>query len=282
MKLKHYLSKYGPRLAVVVLIVALIVGLATAALEGRAGFLRNSGETLTSPLQKATTAVLDWLESLYGYIYQYDRIVEENNSLKAENARLREQSRSFSELEAENARYRELLGFREKHTDFDLASAKIVSWDASNYTSAFTISKGSDEGLELGDCVITEYGALVGQIIELGTDWSTVRTVIDVDMDVGALVGVYSYAGMVTGEFTLMKRGQTRLAYLSSGAQIFEGDEVLTSGKGGSFPAGLLIGVISAVMTEAGGQATYGIIDPAVDVGQLSQVFIIRDFTISE
>ena len=162
MKLKHYLSKYGPRLAVVVLIVALIVGLATAALEGRAGFLRNSGETLTSPLQKATTAVLDWLESLYGYIYQYDRIVEENNSLKAENARLREQSRSFSELEAENARYRELLGFREKHTDFDLASAKIVSWDASNYTSAFTISKGSDEGLELGDCVITEYGALVG------------------------------------------------------------------------------------------------------------------------
>ncbi|MBQ7143883.1 MAG: rod shape-determining protein MreC [Oscillospiraceae bacterium] len=282
MKLKHYLSKYGPRLAVVVLIVALIVGLATAALEGRAGFLRNSGETLTSPLQKATTAVLDWLESLYGYIYQYDRIVEENNSLKAENARLREQSRSFSELEAENARYRELLGFREKHTDFDLASAKIVSWDASNYTSAFTISKGSDEGLELGDCVITEYGALVGQIIELGTDWSTVRTVIDVDMDVGALVGVYSYAGMVTGEFTLMKRGQTRLAYLSSGAQIFEGDEVLTSGKGGSFPAGLLIGVISAVMTEAGGQATYGIIEPAVDVGQLSQVFIIRDFTISE
>ena len=157
-----------------------------------------------------------------------------------------------------------------------------MSWDASNYTSAFTISKGSDEGLELGDCVITEYGALVGQIIELGTDWSTVRTVIDVDMDVGALVGVYSYAGMVTGEFTLMKRGQTRLAYLSSGAQIFEGDEVLTSGKGGSFPAGLLIGVISAVMTEAGGQATYGIIEPAVDVGQLSQVFIIRDFTISE
>ena len=282
MKLKHYLSKYGPRLAVVVLIVALIVGLATAALEGRAGFLRNSGETLTSPLQKATTAVLDWLESIYGYIYQYDRIVEENNSLKAENARLREQSRSFSELEAENARYRELLGFREKHTDFDLASAKIVSWDASNYTSAFTISKGSDEGLEIGDCVITEYGALVGQIIELGTDWSTVRTVIDVDMDVGALVGVYNYAGMVTGEFTLMKRGQTRLAYLSSGAQIFEGDEVLTSGKGGSFPAGLLIGVISAVMTEAGGQATYGIIDPAVDVGQLSQVFIIRDFQIIE
>ena len=282
MKLKHYLSKYGPRLAVVVLIVALLVGLITAALAGRAGFLRNSGESMSAPLQKATTAVLDWMEGIYGYIYQYDRVMEENNSLKAENARLREQARSFSELEAENARYRELLGFQEKHTDFDMESAKIVGWDASNYTSAFTISKGSDSGLELGDCVITEYGALVGQIIELGTDWATVRTIIDVDMDVGALVGVYSYAGMVTGEFSLMKQGKTRLTYLSSGAQIFEGDEVLTSGKGGSFPAGLLIGVISDVMTESGGQATYGIIDPAVDVSQLSQVFIIRDFVISD
>ncbi len=282
MKLKHYLSTYGVRMAVVLVIVALTVGLVSAALAGRAGFLRNSGESMSAPLQKATTAVLDWMEGIYGYIYQYDRIVEENNALKAENARLREQARSFSELEAENRRYRELLGFQEKHTDFDMESAKIVGWDASNYTSAFTISKGSDSGLELGDCVVTEYGALPGHIIELGMDRATVRTIIDVDMDVGALVGVYNYAGMVTGEFTLMKRGQTRLAYLSSGAQIFEGDEVLTSGKGGSFPAGLLIGQVSTVMTESGGQVTYGIVVPACDVSRLSQVFIIKDFEITE
>ena len=282
MKLKHYLSKYGLRLAVVVLLAALIVGLVSAALAGRAGPLRDGGGSLTGPLQRATAALLDWVEGIYGYLYEYDRVVEENNSLRAENARLREQARSFADLEAENARYRELLGFREKHTDFDLASAKIVGWDASNYTSAFTISKGEGDGVELGDCVITEYGALVGQVIELGSDWSTVRSIIDVDMDVGALVGVYSYAGMVTGEFSLMKQGKTRLTYLASGAQIFEGDEVLTSGKGGSFPAGLSIGVISDVMTEAGGQATYGIIQPTVEVGQLSQVFVVRDFTVTE
>ncbi len=279
MKLKHYLSKYGLRMAAVIVVAALLVGLVSGALAGRAGFLRSSGQALGAPLQRATSAVLSWVESIYGALYEYDRLAEEYNKLKAENARLREQVRSVTQLETENARYRELLGFREKHTDFDLATAKIVSWDASNYTSAFTISSGSADGLELGDCVITEYGALVGQIIELGGDWATVRSVIDVDMAVGALVGEYSYAGMVTGEFALMKRGQTRLAYLSSGAQIFEGDEVLTSGKGGSFPADLLIGVIREVRTGDGGQSTYGIIDPACDVEQLSQVFIIRDFT---
>ena len=210
------------------------------------------------------------------------RLVEENNSLRAENAELREANRNYSELQAENERLRELFGWSEKHTDFVMESAKIVAWDASNYTSAFTVSKGSKNDIALGDCVVTEYGALVGQVIELGSDWATIRTIIDVNMDVGALVGEDNYAGVITGEFSLMKQGLTRITYLASGAQIFQKDEVLTSGKGGSFPAGLLIGQVSTVMTEAGGQATYGIVTPACDVSRLSQVFIIKDFEIIE
>lgn len=282
MKLKHYLSKYGVRLAAVVVILALIAVAVASVRGGRAGLVQDSGAALRAPVQKAVASVLDWVEGIYGYIYEYDRITEENNALKAENAALREQARDYDELEAENARFRELLGFQEKHTDFDLESARIIGWDASSYTSAFTVSKGSSAGLEVGDCVITEYGALVGQITELGSDWATVRTVIDVDMDLGALVGRDSYACVVTGEFSLMKQGKTRLTYLASGAQIFDGDEVLTSGKGGSFPAGLYVGTVSAVMSESGGQTTYGIIDPACDVSQLSQVFIIKDFKIVE
>ena len=282
MKLKHYLTRYGVRVGVIILVVALIIGASAAALGGRAGALRNASGSFMEPLERAAYAVVDWMEGIYGYIYAYDRILEENNSLRAENASLREQVRDHDELEAENVRLRALFAWAEQQTHMDLEAAKIVAWDSSNYVSAFSISKGSDHGIELGDCVITEYGALVGQVMELGDNWATIRTIIDVDMDVGALVGVYNYAGMVTGDFALMREGKTRLAYLSSGAQVFTGDEVLTSGRGGSFPAGLYIGVISAVMTEDGGQATYGIIDPAVDVSRLSQIFIIKDFEIIE
>ena len=108
------------------------------------------------------------------------------------------------------------------------------------------------------------------------------RTIIDVNMDVGAFVGTNSYAGVITGEFSLMKQGLTRISYLASGAQIFTDDEVLTSGRGGAFPSGLLIGKVSTVMTEAGGQNTYGIIEPACDVNALSQVFIVTDYEIVE
>ena len=282
MKLKQYLSKYGVRLAILIAIAALIGLSVRNALGGRAGLLKNADGALKAPVQKAATALLDWVEGVYGYLYEYDRLVEENNALRAENAELREANRNYSELEAENERLRALFDWSEKHTDFVMESAKIVAWDASNYTSAFTISKGEKSGIALGDCVVTEYGALVGQIIELGTDWATIRTIVDVDMDVGALVGEDSYAGVITGEFSLMKQGLTRITYLSSGAQIFQKDEVLTSGKGGSFPAGLLIGQVSTVMTEAGGQVTYGIVTPACDVSRLSQVFIIKDFEIVE
>ena len=282
MKLKHYIAKYGVRIAVVVVVLVLIGLSASSVLGGRAGLLKNVDGALKAPVQKAATSILDWIEGIYGYIYEYDRIVEENNSLRAENAALREAARDYDEITAENIRLRELFGWAEKHTDFVLEAAKIVAWDASNYTSAFTISKGAKAGIELGDCVVTEYGALVGQVIELGDEWATIRTVIDVDMDVGALVGSSSFAGVITGEFSLMKQGLTRITYLSSGSSIFQDDEVLTSGKGGSFPAGLLIGTIRTVMTEAGGQVTYGIVTPACDVSRLTQVFIIKDFEIAE
>ena len=161
-------------------------------------------------------------------------------------------------------------------------SAKIVSWNASNWASSFTISKGESSGIEVGDPVVTEYGALVGQIIELGDSWATVRTIIDVDMNVGALVGEVGSSAMLVGDFSLMQQGMTKLAHLTEGALLLAGDTVLTSGKGGRFPQGLVAGTILEVKTEAGGQTPYGVVEPACDLDSLSQIFVIKEFSISE
>ncbi len=282
MKIKNYLKKHGVKVAVIVVIMAMFVGLGAASREGKAGPIADMQGSLSSPARSAASALVGWMEGIYGYLYEYDMLMEENNSLRADLAEAMERARGYEELEAENQRLYALLEFREKRSDIKTEPAKIVSWDSSNYTSAFTIGKGESSGIELGDCVITEYGALVGQVSEIGSNWATIRTVIDVNMDVGALVGSNGYAGVITGEFSLMKQGLTRMTYLASGAQIFNGDEVLTSGKGGAFPAGLLIGTVSTVMSEAGGQSTYGVVDPACKVNSLSQVFIVTEFEIVE
>ena len=277
-----FLKTKGLRLLAVVLAVVILVAVVSGVRGGNVGFFSNAAATVTRPLRQAATAVAGWLEDVYGYLYRYNQLQAENEALQAQVAELQSQLREAEEAVEENSRLRALLDFEERHSDFVLESTRIVDWTASNWTRSFTISKGEDADIALGDCVITEAGVLVGQVTELGSNWATVRTVIDVDANVGALVGEAGNAAMLVGDFTLMQSGQAKLTYLTEGTQLLEGDSVLTSGKGGVFPQGLLVGTSAEVHTEAGGQSPYGVVEPACDLDNLSQVFVIKDFNVVE
>ena len=280
--MKEYLKKNGIKVGVIVFAAALLIGLGSAARDGRVGLIQNVTGVLKSPIQKVLSSTVNWLDNIYGYLYEYNSLMAENESLRTQLADAQQSARDGIEASEENKRLRELLNLREKHTDYEMESSKVVLWSSSNWASAFTISKGASSGIELGDPVVTEYGAVVGQITELGENWATVSTLIDVDMSVGGYVGSTGSSGMVVGEFALMKDKTAKLTFLADGAQIFVGEEVLTSGSGGAFPAGLVIGTITNVQTEAGGQIEYGIVKPQCDLDSLVQVFIIKSFTAVE
>ncbi|MBO6014083.1 MAG: rod shape-determining protein MreC [Oscillospiraceae bacterium] len=280
--MREYLKKNGIKIAIIVFAVILVIAVSSIARGGNIGFVQNVTGVLAAPLQKVISSTVNWFDTIYGYLYEYDSLMAENESLRSQLAEAQQSARDGIEASEENTRLRELLNLREKNSSFVLESSKVVLWTASNWSSSFTISKGRSSGIEMGDPVITEYGVVVGQITELGETWATVSTLIDVDMSVGAFIGETGTSGMVIGEFSLMKRKEAKLTYLADGAQIFVGDDVLTSGQGGAFPAGLVIGKISAVQTEAGGQIEYGIIEPTCDFDSLVQVFIIKEYELVE
>jgi len=281
--LKKYLRKNGLILLIVIALAAVLVGLGTREKEsGEAGVLTEAANDLRGPVQGVVGAMADWLQGLYGYIYQYDLLVEENEALRRELAEAQAQVRSNSEAMEENIRLRTLLGYLEKNTTFDTEAAQITAWDTSNWISGFTISKGTDQGIELGDCVINESGLLVGQVYEIGDDWASVRTIIDVNMDVGVLVGDGEIAAMVVGDYALMQDGFAKLSYFTEDTTLFVGDDVVTSGAGGAFPSGIIIGTITELRSEAGGQSYYAVVEPRIDLSTLSQVFIIKDFEVIE
>ena len=280
--MKQYLQKNGLRIGIIIAAAALIIGLGAAARDGRIGFVQNVAGVIKSPIQKVLSSAVNWFDSMYGYLYEYDSLLAENESLRSQLADAQQSAREGIEASEENSRLRKLLELREKHTDYVMESCKVVLWSSSNWSSAFTISKGASSGIEMGDPVVTEYGAVVGQITELGTNWATVSTLIDVDMSVGAFVGATGNSGMVVGEYSFMRDKCAKLTYLADGAQIFVGDDVLTSGSGGAFPAGLMIGTLTAVQTEAGGQIEYGVVEPQVVFDSLVQVFVIKDFEVVE
>lgn len=278
--MKLYLKKNGIRILALVVVAAVAV-LIGVNMSGGTGLFKNAAGALRLPLQSAVTSIANYLEGVYGYLYEYDSLKAERDDLELRLAEAEEKVRQANEALEENERLRDLLDLRDRHTDFVFESARIVSWNASNWASDFTISKGSDNGVEMGNPVVTETGALVGQVIELGDTWATVRTVIDVDMNVGALVGEAGNAAMIVGDFTLMHEGKVKLTHLTEGTQLLIGDPIYTSGKGGIFPQGLLIGHIYTVNTE-GGQTQYAVIDPDCDLGSVAQVFVIKEFDIVE
>ena len=280
--MKEYLKKNGIRLGVVILAVVLVALLAGRVLGGRADFLTNAIVTVREPIRQAASSVADWLDGIYGYLFEYEQLKAENESLKIQLAEAKEEARAGQDALDENERFRNLLGFAEKHSDFVFESARIVSWSASNWGSSFTINKGEKNGIEVGDCGVNEYGALGGQISELGESSATVRTLIDVDTSIGALVGADGSAAMLMGDYTLMRQGQVKVTWLTEGAQLFLEDDVLTSGSGGLIPQGIVIGSVASIQSEAGGQTEYGIINPAVDLDTLVQVYIIKEFDVVE
>ena len=274
------MKKNGIRLGIVVVLVALMFGVAAKGASGNAGAVENAAASLSTPVERGSTGFVGWLEGIYGYMFKYDTLAAENEELKVKLAEAEIKLREAEDAENENERLRELLSLREKHKDFVFESANIIDRPSSNWSETYTLSKGEESGITVGSCVVDSGYNLVGQVIEVGTGWATVRSVIDADMRVGALVGEGGNAAMIVGDFSLMQKGETKLTYLTEETQVLEGDVLITSGKGGAFPKGLKIGTVTAVQTEAGGQVEYATVAPASELGALSEVFVIKDFDV--
>lgn len=280
--MKDYVKKYGIRLLALVLAAALLTGVAAAKGEGHASAVEDTAGAVRSPFQKVAQALVSRVEGFYGWLFNYEMLLQENENLRAQIAELEQQVRDNQQASEENIKLRELLNLSQKHTDFVFESAKVVSWNASNWASTFTISKGSEAGLEVGDAVVTEYGVLVGTVAELGTNWAIVDTVVDIGTSIGVLVGAEETSAMLLGDYTLMSSQYMKISFVAESGQVITGDIVVTSGAGGAYPQGLILGTVSSVHTEAAGQFEYAVVEPFTDLNSLTQIFVIKDYQVIE
>lgn len=279
--MKDFLRQNGILLlvAAVLLSVALWLG---SALFGGTDPVRNLTNAVATPFRSGVTAVMDWFGGVREYVLHYDELHEELDALRAQVAELEDELRRSEEDRKENEQLRELLNLQQKRQDFSFQSARVSERSTSNWTNTLTISRGTDAGLEVGDCVITETGALVGVIAEVGMNWATVSTVIDPSSELGGIVNRTYSAGVLEGDFTLMSQGKLKLSYLPDSAQLVSGDEVLTSGKGGVYPSGLVVGTVDGVFTDPSGINRYAVVTPAASLADLIEVFVVTDFDIVE
>lgn len=246
----------------------------------QSSFITNTVNTVMAPVKSGIKAGVGLLESLYGYIYRYDQIRDENERLHEENAQYRAQQDNVDQIKSENEELRNMLGLSEEIREMEKEDATVTEWTSSNWASSFTISKGEKAGINVGDPVINSSGEIVGQISEVGSSWATVRTIVDTSIRIGATAGDTS--AIASGDFELMQDGLLKLTNVPSTAEPVVGDTVYTSGAAEIFPPGLVIGKISSVIRESSGLTNYAEIEPAADLGNLNMVFVIIKYEYSD
>ena len=279
--MKEFFRQHGLRILAAAAAVAVLLSVLTY-FSSTSSVLENIAGVLTSPFRAAATAVSDWVDDKQQYYEDVTALKEENAALKKEIAELRAQQRQAQADSEENKLLRKLLKLQEQRRDFTFVSASVLAHSEDNWTSSLTLSHGTDQDIAVGDCVVSAEGYLVGVVSKVGLNWSTVLTVVDTDTELCARIFRTGEIAVAEGDFSLMGEGKLKLSYLKADEEVLIGDQIVTSGLGGYYPSGLVIGSVESVQTDDDGLARYAVLAPMVDFDALTELFVIVDHDIVE
>ena len=263
----------------VVLVVALLLSAALAVLSSLTGL--NPGDLfvkgILTPLRTGVSALTDEAEKLYNYVFDYERLAAENEALKEELAKLRDDAANAAAIQRENDRLHDLTQLQKKNPDYKLVDGYVIGRSSLDWTSALTINTGANSGVAEGMVAITANGEVVGLVIECGTNYSVIKTVLDSSLEISASIATSGYSGMVQGAYTSDLAGKLRMDYIPTSAVIRNNDQVVTAGST-VYPRGLILGRIIDAGTNDTGVAKYAILEPAADIDSVEQVFVLTQF----
>ena len=280
--MKDFFRHNGILILIAAILLALVTAVVSMLLGGKANPLANLAGIITTPVRNGISAVTNWAEERYSDAFELEQMKEELEALKQENAELKAKEREYESAIQENQRLYNLLELTPKDKQFTKEAAMVTARTTSNWESTLTLSKGTNQGIAVDNCVVDEYWNLVGVVAEVGENWCTVRTLIDANVELGGQLVRTGGAAILEGDLALMEQGKLKLTYLPENSQLMSGDLVTTSGRGGIYPSGLVAGHVEEVRTDASGMTDYAVIVPETDLDNLQQVFVIKDFTIVE
>ena len=234
------------------------------------GFVINPIRKGISSLGKMITNLTDNLTDSAAVRSENEALHEQVDTLTQENSQL---LLDKEELE----RLRELLDLSERYADYPTVGAHVISRDAGNWFSTFTIDKGQNDGIEV-DCNVLAQSGLAGIVTNVGPDWATVRAIIDDNSNVSAMISATSDTCIIAGDLELIDQGSLQLIKLvDQDNKVHVGDKVVTSNISEKYLPGILIGYVSELGNDANNLTKSGEITPVVDFRHLQEVLVITE-----
>lgn len=265
---------------ILVIVAVFLVGI--MAYAGANGRLTAAPQELLSvvltPLQKVTSALSGGAASVWEKYTSIDDVMDRNEQLEAENAELRQQMVDYDRIKAENDAYKALARIQDTNSEASYVSAFVIGRDPLDEFGGFTLDQGSTDGVAVNDAIISDRGYLLGVVVEVDATSCKVMTILHPSFNAAGVISRTRENGIITGSADYAADGQCVLTNLDRATQARKGDQVITTGLGGVFPANLLVGTVQEVVPEQSGKSSSAVILPGADPRTVKHVFIITEY----
>ena len=239
-------------------------------------FTRQTLLFVVSPFIKVTAATIQGVTGVWRDYVDLRAVREENRRLQFEATTLKRRLEQLQDQAMETQRLERLLAMRQA-SQAEFLTARVVGKDATNWFKTVLLDRGRLEGIRRNQPALAPDG-LVGRVVEVTLTSAKVQLLTDPVSAVGGLIQRTRVTGIVSGNLG----AGARVSYLPLMADVAVGDEVVTSGMGGVFPKGILIGRITSVERNSGALFQEATLQPAVDLSRLEEIFILTNLDIRE
>src|SRR5579864_1399672 len=223
--------------------------------------------TALAPLQMGVSSTIDQAGNFFSTIQRVRDLATENADYKDQVAELQSELVRMHELEVENADLRNLLSMKARTGPGALIPVTVIARDDTPYVQAITIDHGA--------AVVITHQGLVGLVVKVDPTSSKVRLINDLNSSVSVRLQTES---RTTGVLRGQSQGNLMvIAYISQTDVVSEGDVVLTSGLGGIYPEGLVVGKVSRVDRRDADPFQAAIVEAAVDMSKLERLYVLAD-----
>ncbi len=277
MKKKIHFEIKSKNLLAVLIIVCIGLILATFSSDKIVTPFRKVTGYIVTPFQNGINDIGSYLSEKTSGFRNAQELTKKNEELQSKVDELTLQNNELVQEQSELTRLENLYKLDKEYAEYDKVAAQVISKDPGNWYSTFVINKGSSDGLAVDMNVIAN-GGLIGIITEIGNNWATVRSIIDDESNVSAMVASTSDTCLVTGNLLEMDDGKIDFYQLrDKNNAVTEGATIVTSNISTKYLTGLLIGYVSDISLDANKLTKSGKIIPAADFKNLREVLVITE-----
>lgn len=269
-------SKFPAKYVLLIMTILCVAIIGCSVKASGSGPLSAAAGAVITPMQRGVNKIGSALTDLRGHMQTKKSLEKENQDLRAQLTEAQENLNQVQLNQEELDNLKKLYNMDQSYADYEKVAANVIGKDAGNWFSVFLIDRGSNDGISVGMNVLAD-GGLAGIVIQVGSNYAKVRSIIDDNSNVSAKNLSTSDLCIVSGSLKSMNESSLidfdDLRDKEDQAKV--GDQIVTSNISDMFLEGIPIGYITDIKTDSNNLTKSGHIATIVDFEHLNDVFVI-------